>query len=135
MNETSPSSTENDLTGVWQGLYSYAGGESVAFVATIIDSASSISGGTHESAVSHSGARATLFATLSGARRGSSVSFLKTYDGTGGWSHAVRYDGALSGDATEIEGRWRIGWLSGRFTMTRPRRAARRIARKIEERV
>ena len=37
-----------DLTGVWNGLYSYPDGLSVTFVATLIESGGALSGSTHE---------------------------------------------------------------------------------------
>ena len=37
-----------NLTGVWQGLYTYPNSESVSFVATLIDSGGALSGSTHE---------------------------------------------------------------------------------------
>ena len=42
---------EQNLTGVWHGLYSYPDGVSVSFVATLIESGSSLSGSTHEPSV------------------------------------------------------------------------------------
>jgi hypothetical protein len=37
-----------NLTGVWQGLYTYPNGESASFVATLIDNGGALSGSTHE---------------------------------------------------------------------------------------
>lgn len=108
-----------NLTGVWQGLYSYPFGASVSFVATLIDSGGSLSGSTHEPCSFDSGR--TMYAMLEGTREGRAVSFLKTYQNAGPrYGSVVRYRGALSGDATEIEGRWTI-WkiLSGKFLMIR----------------
>ena len=47
-----------------------------------------------------------------------------TYDGSGGRTHTIRYDGTLSEDGGEIEGRWIIqaNW-AGRFLMIRSGRA------------
>jgi hypothetical protein len=109
------------LTGVWNGLYSYSSGLSVSFVATLIDSGSMLSGATHEPNVLGTGPGSTLTALLSGGRNDSAITFVKTYDEAGA-SHyyPVSYDGVLNGDATEIEGRWRIGdGTSGKFLMIR----------------
>jgi hypothetical protein len=109
-----------NLTGIWQGLYTYSHGSSVSFVATLIDSAGSLSGSTHEACSFRSGR--TVCAMLEGSREGHAVSFLKTYQDAGPFYAAtVRYQGTLSNDATEIEGRWTI-WriLSGKFVMVRP---------------
>jgi hypothetical protein len=45
--------------------------------------------------------------------------FTKTYDGTGGQSHSVEYEGEISLDGRRIMGTWRIGTLSGPFSLTR----------------
>jgi hypothetical protein len=127
--------TKNSLTGVWHGLYSYPRFiEPVYFVATIIQSGAMVSGTISEAAVGEMGAPLTIFASVSGTKSESSVVFTKHYDGTGGWEHAVLYDGMLNGDATEIEGTWDIPseW-SGRFLMIRSPGATEKTARKIYE--
>jgi len=115
-----------NLTGVWSGLYSKAGlGRMIAFTATLIDSGAGFSGSTHETRPIAGAANATLRAFLAGAKDGRRVEFIKTYDGTAGWSHDVAYLGTISADGTEIEGVWDVrGGLSGRFLMARPARKA-----------
>ena len=114
-----------NLTGVWNGLYSYPDGRSVTFVATLIDSGSTLSGSTHEPCVDGDCPAATLFATLMGSRSGSAVTFRKTYEVPNRRWGTVNYEGRLSADATEIEGRWSIpGVWSGKFMMIRPLREA-----------
>jgi len=109
-----------NLGGAWNGLYFYAGyPEPVSFVALLIDVGSHFSGSIHEYEGIISEQRILLYASVDGEREGSRVSFLKTYDGTGGWKHTVRYEGALNGDATEIAGQWHVGGGSGAFIMTR----------------
>jgi hypothetical protein len=109
-----------DLGGAWNGLYSYPDRpEPVTFVALLIDVGSQLSGSIHEYEGIISEQRILLHANLDGRRDGSAVSFLKVYDGTGGWAHSVEYDGALNGDATEIAGHWYVDGVSGRFVMTR----------------
>jgi hypothetical protein len=109
------------LTGVWNGLYSYSSGLSVSFVATVIDSGSALSGATHEPNVLGTSSGSTLTALLSGGRRASAISFVKTYDEAGpSHYYPVNYEGVLNGEATEIEGRWRIGdGTTGKFLMIR----------------
>ena len=60
-----------------------------------------------------------LRALVGGARTGSSVAWVKQYDGSGRVAHAVRYAGAVNANATEIRGRWQLDSFSGGFTMTR----------------
>lgn len=117
----STQSGQQNLTGIWNGLYTYANGLTVSFVATLIDGGSVLSGTTHEPNVLGSSAGSILYALVTGGRRDSAISFVKTYDGAGaGHYYPVNYEGALNGDATEIEGRWRIGdGTSGKFLMIR----------------
>jgi hypothetical protein len=120
MNENS---NRQNLTGVWNGLYTYVSGRSVSFVATLIDGGGGgLFGSTHEPDVLGAGAGRMLLAQLSGSRHTSAVSFVKTYEDAGdGCYRPVDYEGALNGDATEIEGRWQIKdhVLSGQFLMIR----------------
>ncbi|MGH6890233.1 MAG: hypothetical protein ACREHF_13740 [Rhizomicrobium sp.] len=119
-----------NLTGIWQGVYSYPRQLApVGFVATLIETASAVSGSTHEP---HRRTGAGLCATLFGRRAGALIHFVKTYEENGGgYAADVRYEGTVTDDGTEIEGRWIIGadW-SGRFLMVRGAREAEEIARK-----
>ena len=124
-----------NLTGIWQGLYTYSNGLSVSFVATLIDSGGALSGSTHEPHALRSGR--TVSAMLEGTCEGRAVSFLKTYHDAGPiYAARVRYQGTLSGDATEIEGRWTI-WkvLSGKFMMIRSAGKAAEVEQKQSEHV
>ncbi len=121
---------QSNLTGVWQGLYAYSRLlPPVSFVATLIESSCWVSGSTHEP---HRKTGETLCATLQGRRHGFVLNFVKTYEKTGdGYKHDIHYEGAISPDGTEIDGRWHIraDW-SGRFLMIRSRPRAEEIARK-----
>ena len=109
-----------NITGVWQGFYSYADSANSAFTATLLDSGAHVTGTIHEPDHFGDSDDGMLFAQVAGARNGSGVAFTKTYDGTGGWDHDVTYEGTLNADATEIEGRWTIaGDSAGRFLMIR----------------
>ena len=109
------------LTGVWHGLFTYPyEHEPGAFVATLMEFGSFLSGTTHEEGQFRDGRLGTLLAMIDGEREGTDVFFDKTYDGTGGWDHLVRYQGVLNADWTEIEGRWAVpGVWDGRFLMIR----------------
>ena len=60
-----------------------------------------------------------LTSTLRGTVRGPDIEFVKTYDGSGGVSHSVRYTGRLDGTGRRISGRYDAGGLTGRFEMVR----------------
>jgi len=123
------------LTGQWHGLFSYPRRyDPTSFVAILIESGAGFSGTTHEPCTTREIPGGVLYATLQGERAGVVVSFVKTYDGTGGWTHSVAYDGVLSGDGTEIEGRWRVtGTWSGKFLMVRASAEEKSVVRKAFE--
>ena len=120
MAETSRDDALN-LTGLWNGLFSYPRRyDPTPFVAILVQSGASFSGTTHEPCAIKQIPGGFLYATLRGQRAGTAVSFIKTYDGTGGWTHSVRYEGTLSDDGAEIEGSWFVtGSWSGKFLMVR----------------
>lgn len=113
--------SERSLTGVWHGLFSYpAMLEPGGFVATLLQTGAAFSGATHEPDLYGDSPEGTLFAAIDGVRRGSEISFTKSYDPASGWNHEVYYAGVLSADGDEIEGTWTIpGVWSGRFLMIR----------------
>ena len=105
-------------------------------MAALIDAGITLSGTTHETCEIEAGQSATLLAMIAGARNGASVNFTKAYDGSGGWAHTVFYEGALSGDGTEIEGRWHVpGAMTGKFLMIRNTSKARALTREVFEKV
>jgi hypothetical protein len=122
--------SSRSLTGVWDGIYSYplGGLPTVPFTATLIEAARLLSGSVSEACLLHN-PNETLFFSVTGSRTVTAVHFVKTYLGSGPhYRQPIVYEGTVNGDATEIEGRWRIpGDWSGRFLMTRsgdPPRAA-----------
>ena len=112
---------DRNLTGIWNGLYTYPDGRSTAFVATLIDSGGSLSGTTHEPSTLRANVGATLYASLAGSRHESAVTFTKRYDQADGFHQSpIFYEGALNGEGTEIEGRWTIiNVWTGKFLMIR----------------
>ena len=123
-----------NLTGIWNGLYTYRDGRSISFVATLIDGGGSLTGTTHEPDGRNS---VTLCATLVGAHHGGSVTFTKSYDRPDRYHrNPILYNGALSGDGTEIEGRWVISpRASGKFLMIRPALRRAKVAQTAFEKV
>lgn len=110
-----------NLTGVWQGLFSYPRMYRAAgFTATLIEAGGYLTGSTTEIAVGGPRDGTAVSAFLSGRRIGSRVTFTKQYEGPEPPNHAVEYEGALAGDLMEIDGRWFIpGSWAGRFLMIR----------------
>lgn len=131
------SAGERNLTGIWNGLYTYPHGHSTTFVATLIDAAGSLSGTTHEPSTLGDAPGTTLFAAIAGSRRDCAVTFTKRYDPPGpSTSSPVRYEGALNADGTEIEGRWIIAHVwSGKFLMIRSAGQETAVSRKALERL
>lgn len=128
-----PHPAAQSLTGVWHGIYTYPRGDGVSFVATLIETASAVTGTIHEPCATSPGD--TLFATLAGGRADSAVAFVKTYDGSNPSYRVVEYEGTLSGDGCEIEGRWIVpGSWSGRFLMIRPHTMTAAVLRTAFER-
>jgi hypothetical protein len=122
----------HDLSGTWQGLFSYPETyDPVPFVAVVIDVEGTFSGTTHERCSFEDIPGGDLYATLSGRCVGSTVTFAKTYDGTGGWDHTVDYEGAVNEDGTEITGQWHVRdvW-SGPFLMMRANSKEDAVVRK-----
>jgi len=126
-----------NLTGVWQGLYSYeALEEPVPFLATLLDTGSFLSGATQETCAVRRRRKATPRAMIDGSRSARRVSFTKTYDGAAGWTHSVAYEGSVNPDGTEIEGRWILPeGNSGRFLMVREAGKALEVSKRKLARV
>ncbi|RAZ89702.1 hypothetical protein DPM33_16050 [Mesorhizobium hawassense] len=124
-----------NLTGVWHGRYFYPRDLApVSFVATLFETASALTGTTHEPA--GPATSALRYASLEGQRDGRMVVFVKTYTNAGSNAQPIDYSGRLNGDATEIEGIWRIrGNWSGKFLMIRSPGKAVSVERKVAERV
>lgn len=122
-----------NLTGVWSGRYFYPRElPPVSFVATLIETAASLTGMTHEPAATGT----ARYASLQGQRDGNAVSFIKTYDNAELQAYPIHYSGILNGDATEIEGTWQIhGSWSGKFLMIRSPGKVAAVTRKVAERV
>jgi hypothetical protein len=106
----------------------------VSFVATLIEAGSTVSGSTHETCDMGGLPNETLYATLLGRRQDTAVVFLKTYDGGNPHYGRVSYEGTLSADGTEIEGRWIVpGSWSGKFLMIRSTGREESIRREVFE--
>ena len=129
-------SNAQNLTGVWHGLYSYPIARApVSFVATLIETGSAVTGTSHEPCAFGGSPNEVLYATLLGSRQDSAVAFVKTYDGANPHYRTVTYEGTLSRDGTEIEGRWIVpGNWSGKFLMVRSAGKTEAVSRNVFER-
>lgn len=124
------------LTGVWDGQYSYPRWLSpVHFTAVILETGAVITGTIHEQPPDGPSAGQILNASVQGEHLGSAVQFTKTYDAAPrGHRRPIFYEGMLSADGNEIEGKWTVpGSWSGKFLMIRSGRpGATAVAREEE---
>jgi hypothetical protein len=110
-----------DLPLSWRGLYYYPQTSDNAPVPFELNLTSvngdNFEGRTTEPATFGDKPCTNLYANISGQVKDNKIDFIKTYDGTCGQSHSVRYSGTLSGDNISIEGTWTINeeW-GGAFT-------------------
>ena len=99
------------LLGMWNGFYGYneMRVRNVPFKLTITSvDGSGFTGMISEPATFGDGSSRFLFARVRGSVRGNRVEFVKTYDGTGGQTHSVRYEGVLEVGAVRLKGGWVI---------------------------
>lgn len=102
-----------DMTAAWAGVYGYEDGRTaVPFELTLSQNGTVITG--HIQEVQTFGSKSSddkLRASIIGSVSGHVVKFTKTYDGTGGQSHSVNYNGTLvvDGENMFMFGTWRIG--------------------------
>jgi hypothetical protein len=109
----------SDLSGVWQGVYWEGGNARTPFQATVQDEPGpAISGSIVETNTISAANVALLLATFQGQVNGDRISFVKTYDGSGGESHQVMYTGRVL-SSRHVVGTWSIGATSGQFEMGR----------------
>lgn len=108
-------------TSMWSGQYGYSTGQAaVPFTLTLHAAADgSFTGLTTEPATFGNGSSRALVADVSGSMNGRRIYFKKTYDGSGGQSHTVEYNGTLSPDGHIMSGTWKLDTLSGSFSAER----------------
>ncbi|MBP2161890.1 MULTISPECIES: hypothetical protein [Asticcacaulis] len=119
------------VTGTWNGTYSYPdeeGLEPCHFTARLVQTGRRFFGSITEEVDDDLAMVPLQAAFVDGAVHDTAVSFVKTYDGGGGWAHSVTYDGRLSSEGDEIHGEWRIiedgQVFAGTFIMLRRTKAA-----------
>ena len=122
--ELSPGGAESEhpnLSGQWQGIFSYLTGEKPpgSFSAALSECDGRLAGEIHDETGAVAAARPS-FATVEGGRVGRDVRFLKRYVSATKKFVPIQYIGEINDGATEIKGRWFLpGHSSGHFAMTR----------------
>jgi hypothetical protein len=107
-----------DVTGVWYGRYVGATDpQENSSIAVLEEQAGAFDGTITEP--DDEGGGGIRRAHVTGRRTGSTLVFVKQYDGSNGWGHAVRYAGSIDGEGTEISGSWKLDWVFGSFVMER----------------
>lgn len=110
------------ITGDWAGGYVSSDGADVnTFNVKLRQAGGTISGTIYEVNAFGDTSRALfLTSTFSGTVANRQVRFTKTYDGSGGASHAVAYTGTLEPNGRRIRGTYAIGGAQGgTFEMVR----------------
>lgn len=108
-----------DLSGAWIGEYWGPAAARTRFSVTMQGGAA-FTGALEEDNSFAAGAGPRLYARIDGrASEAGYVTFSKTYDGTGGVSHTVYYEGRMDAAQREIVGTWRVESNSGAFRMVR----------------
>jgi hypothetical protein len=101
--------SEPDLSGVWDGKYSYmasAGRQEVPFLLQLSVLRASVSGRITEPNTFGDRSSDKLFASVVGIVEGRRLRLVKTYDGTAGQRHSVYYEGTVDPGAMTITGNW-----------------------------
>jgi len=108
------------ISGGWHGLYLYPDGRpGVSFLFELAETNSRVTGRIAE--INTFGDRNVpfLFADVIGDRSGNLIVFSKTYDGTGGPHHTVKYTGTIDPNGAIISGTWSVGNQTGTFQISK----------------
>jgi len=109
-----------DWSGTWEGNYRYDGHPgkgATRFILTAVFSGSRLTGKISEPNTFGDESANFLGANIDGSIEGTLVRFSKRYDGTGGQSHSVQYEGILDRASGTVRGQWAIGRTTGSFEM------------------
>lgn len=106
--------------GTWEGNYRYDGDPgkgATRFILTAVVNGTQLSGKISEPNTFGNESANFLGANIDGSIEGTLVRFSKRYDGTGGQSHSVQYEGILDRASGTVRGQWAIGRRTGSFEM------------------
>jgi hypothetical protein len=108
-----------DLSGEWAGFY-VQNGQRTPFTAQFSGRPGVFGGSTIESNSFADPTATHLYAIVCGHTTPDGVvTFVKTYDGTGGARHSVQYQGRIDETGRTITGVWVIGSTRGEFILAR----------------
>jgi hypothetical protein len=109
----------HSLTGVWVGSYQYPDRRApVQFLMVVKQGPNgTFTGSLREPNTFGSSSVAFLGASISGTVKSTAVKYTKTYDGTGGQSHSVDYQGLVNWKARVVQGQWSLEGSKGTFKM------------------
>ncbi len=107
------------LSGRWEGSYGYRDGRAPVPMAVDFRVQGGDVGGTSSEANTFGAGQGPLTAILTGSLRGNILRFVKTYDGSGGQSHSVTYQGVVDADGGRIRGTWNLAQARGVFSLER----------------
>lgn len=109
------------LSGDWQGAYISGDGQDLnTFTARLRQAGGTLTGTMVETnRIGDPGRALFLTSTIAGTVRGADVQFVKTYDGSGGVSHAVTYTGRLEAGGRRIRGVYEVQGVTGQFELAR----------------
>ncbi len=110
-----------NLTGDWTGGYiSSVGADVNTFDIKLQQRGQALTGTiTETNAFGDTGQALFLTSNLAGTFVGGEVKFVKTYDGSGGASHAVRYQGRMDSTGRRVRGTFNAEGNTGTFEMVR----------------
>jgi hypothetical protein len=117
-----PAVAQQDLTGNWTGGYVAAAGSDANTFEMKLKSAGATFTGTATEVNTFGDVQKALFLTsmIQGTiKADGSVSFVKTYDGSGGVGHSVSYNGKLDATGRRIRGKFQADGADGVFEMVR----------------
>lgn len=110
-----------EIAGTWTGMYFFQDGRPpVRLTVTLSQSATNAGVWGHSvepNTFNKKGGE--LKANLRGHLVENYISFIKTYDGSNGYSHSVLYSGTVSANGNTISGKWSLKKLVGNFELSR----------------
>jgi hypothetical protein len=118
---TALAQSASNLTGRWEGGYIGTNSDDAnTLTVNLVQSGTRLTGGMVELNI-FGDLKKNIFLTsnIEGTVSGRNVILVKTYDGTGGVSHSVRYSGTISANGRTIKGTYDADGATGQFEFAR----------------